>query len=183
MGNPLARESRPSGQPGEPGAELREPDQEHRSLLDGLSFRADLPLQLQLHPFLQSLEATTTTWTEPLKTDTGVQEAFTSIPFMPWRNDPKGCASKKNSPDVRPTDDGGAPRRRLVDVDGVRALSLNEATDVKGFVDAAKTIRKHPLLEINLRFQDLMNDAAILRVSICSALWWGQWMTRRASSI
>jgi hypothetical protein len=151
--------------PSEQGAELREPDQELvGSLLDGLVFQADLPLQVQLHPFLRSLEG------NYAKVDTalhklvksGVQECFESIPFFPWRNDPKGSATKKNSNAVRPTDDGGAPRRDLVDVDGVRAISLNAATDLKGYVDQERKHLKHPFIEIKPKLIDVMNDASVL---------------------
>ncbi|KAJ1627351.1 hypothetical protein T492DRAFT_842426 [Pavlovales sp. CCMP2436] len=58
------------------------------------------------------------------------------LPFLPIQLLPQGSTPRKFEPDrFRRTTDGGAPRRELLDGDGITVVSLNEAIGIHDSLD------------------------------------------------
>lgn len=112
------------------------PDQELVGfLLDGVQFRADLPLQIVLCPHLTSLAAGYASVQREV-VRLSVVEKYTSLhnylPTMPIRTEPQGSEPRRLEPDrPRRTSDGGAPRRAAFDGMGIQAVSLNAAIGLR----------------------------------------------------
>ena len=111
------------------------PDQELVGfLLDGVQFKADLPLQIVLGPHLQSLsQAYGNVEKEILRLwGEGLYERHNVLPYLPIRAVPQGSVPRKLEPGRdRRTSDGGLPRQRVVDDMGIPAVSLNQAIGLK----------------------------------------------------
>ena len=113
------------------------PDQELVGfLIDGVQFRANLPLQIVLGPHLSSL---TNAWgsvdSEIVRLESlGYYDIFSALPFLPIRSVPQGSTPRKYEPDRhRRTSDGGCPRKAAQDKAGVHAVSLNVAIGLHSF--------------------------------------------------
>ena len=123
--------------------ELKEwPDQELVGmLLDGVQFKADLPLQIVLGPHLTSLSKAYGNVQKEilrLKGD-GYYRLHHTLPFLPFRAMPQGSTPRKlEEGRDRRTTDGGAPRRRVCDRAGIPAVSLNVAIALKSWIPDAE---------------------------------------------
>ena len=107
------------------------PDQELKGfLLDGVQFRADLPLQILLGPHLSFLtNAYGNVENEILRLESlGYYDISSALPFLPIRSVPQGSTPRKYEEGRdRRTSDGGCPRKTAQDKAGVEAVSLNTA--------------------------------------------------------
>jgi hypothetical protein len=107
------------------------PDQELLGfLIDGVDFRADLPLQIVLGPQLVSLsKAYPNAQKEIVRLHGfGYHYLHNYLPFIPIRDVPQGSTPRKNEVGRdRRTSDGGFPRKTVCDNAGICAVSLNEA--------------------------------------------------------
>jgi len=113
------------------------PDQELVGfLVNGVQFRADLPLQILLGPHLSSLSAA---WdsveSEILRLeDLGYYDIFSALPFLPMRSVPQGSTPRKYEPTrSRRISDGGFPRYLVHDKAGNAAVSLNAAIGLHSY--------------------------------------------------
>ena len=108
------------------------PDQELVSfLLEGVRYKADLAYQIVLLPHLVSLrDGYGSLQAEVEKyASAGWYGLFSHPPFLPFRAVPKGSTPRKLEPErPRPTTEAGAPRKALVDTEGVPVVSINEAS-------------------------------------------------------
>jgi hypothetical protein len=107
------------------------PDQELMGfLIDGVDFRADLPLQIVLGPRLVSLsKAYPNAKKEIVRLHGfGYHDLHNCLPFLPIRDVPQGSTPRKHEVGRdRCTSDGGFPRKTVCDNAGICAVSLNEA--------------------------------------------------------
>ena len=105
------------------------PDQELVGfLLDGVQFRADLPLQFLFMPHLGSISmAWDSVQSEIWRlTNFDYNDLHHVLPFAPCRFVPQGSTPRKLEPTrFRRTSDGGAPRQDVYDSHGIKAVSLN----------------------------------------------------------
>ena len=140
------------------------PDQELLSFIEeGVSFKADLDLQIVLQPHLLSLAKGFKSVQSELErlSGKGWYNLFPSLPFVPLRLCPQGSTPRKYEDRWRRTTDGGAPRRDLLDSEGRDVTSLNNA--------ANEDPRPDPLAppkwpkEAKPSMADAMHDTAILR--------------------
>jgi len=143
------------------------PDQELVGfLVDGVQFKADLPLQFVFGPHLTSLPAGFASVEKEIKRLTaalyyGFHRLF---PFVPARFMPQGSTVRKLEPDRwRRTTDGGCPRRDCVDGAGVWAVALNVAIGLKDGCGPEAGDKKWPAQEVKPRIVDAMWDDTILR--------------------
>jgi hypothetical protein len=122
------------------------PDQELLSfLLEGVRYKADVDFQIVLLPHLISLAS----GYHSLKSEVdkyankGWYGIFSHSPFLPFRAVPKGSTPRKLEPDrPRPITEAGAPRKKLLDSDGIEVISINETTGGKPPVQAAQARAK-----------------------------------------
>ena len=107
------------------------PDQEIISfLLLGVSYKADLPVQIVLQPHLMSFLPVQEKYLA--EADRFVQRGWTvccvQIPLVPYFCASCGSVARPLEPDrPRCTNDAGAPRHEVWDDDAVRVIPLNEA--------------------------------------------------------
>lgn len=161
------------------------PDQELLSFIkEGVAFKADLELQLVLQPHLLSLGNGFASVQSELArlSEKGWYRLFSKIPFAPYRLMPQGATPRKYEDRWRRTTDGGAPRRTLIDSDGVEVIPLNVAASnddpplphlQPGVQTQDSPIRRQPTVaastlpkwpkEAKPGMGDVMHDAAILR--------------------
>ena len=162
------------------------PDQELKGfLLDGVDFRADLPLQIVLGPHLVSLaKAWTNAHFEILRlAELGYHDLHQLFPYLPLRDVPQGSAPRKHEVGRdRRTSDGGFPRKSACDRTGTCAVSLNDAIGLHSFTaseaasdsthedddapddvfDEARTSPKWNAPEVKPRIEDKAWDDSIL---------------------
>ena len=103
------------------------------NLVLGARLDADVELQSVLIPHLQSLpHGYMSVWKELRKMkEKGWYAFFADFPYWPIYLNGNGAAPKKLSPDVwRRTTEGGGPRKEVRDAEGLRAISINDASRV-----------------------------------------------------
>ena len=107
------------------------PDQEMVGfLVDGVQFRADLPLQIVMGPHLSSLSnAWDNVESEILRLENlGYYDIFAALPFLPMRSVPQGSTPRQYEKGRdRRISEGGCPRVVTLDKAGKPAVSLNVA--------------------------------------------------------
>ena len=107
------------------------PDQELLSfIILGVRYKADLPVQIVLQPHLQSFLPVQEKYLQ--ESDRFVERGWTvwdlQIPLVPYFCAACGSVCRPLEPDrPRCTNDAGAPRKALLDEDGVRVIPLNDA--------------------------------------------------------
>lgn len=115
------------------------PDQELVGfLINGVQFKANLPLQFVFMPHLSSISlAWSSVQSEILRlTQLGYNDLHHVIPFAPCRFVPQGFTPRKLEPTrFRRTSDGGAPRVAVLDAAGVPAVALNAGINLHAFLD------------------------------------------------
>ena len=143
------------------------PDQELLGfLLDGVDFRADLPLQIVLGPQLVSLsKAYPNAQKEIIRLHgLGYHDLHNCLPFLPIRDVPQGSTPRKHEVGRdRRTSDGGFPRKPACDNAGICAVSLNNAIglhSVHSTPDGDQPKWKAP--EVKPRIEDKAWDDSIL---------------------
>ena len=110
------------------------PDQNMLShLLEGVRFEADVELQTVLVPHLISLpKGFASVRNELYRLQTlGWYRFFDSLPFWPIYLNGQGATSRKLEERYRRTTECGGPRKPTFDSSGLRALSINEAAQVR----------------------------------------------------
>ena len=114
------------------------PDQELVGmLLDGVQFKAEIPLQFVFGPHLTSLSnAYGNVQQELLRlTGLGYYSLHRILPYAPLRLVPQGSTPRKLEPGRdRRTSDGGFPRRPVQDKAGIRAVALNIAIGLRDWL-------------------------------------------------
>ena len=157
------------------------PDQELVSqVVNGVQFRAHMPLQIVMLPHLVSLPLGFASVDKEVTDflERGWYQRTLGLPFLPLRAMGQGAAARKSDPSrFRRTTDGGGPRKPACDRVGIPAVSFNDAIGLHDTVtpsdaefDASHgTPRspKWPAPEIKPRIEDLMHDIAILRHTHC----------------
>ena len=106
------------------------------NLLEGVRLDADLELHTVLVPHLTSLSKGFASVEKELHRlrDLGWYGLFATFPFWPMYLNGQGATARKLEPDrFRRTTEGGGPRRDVFDGDGLRALSINEASHLPHF--------------------------------------------------
>lgn len=111
------------------------PDQEMVGfILDGVQFKAELPLQIVLGPHLVSLSKAWKNVENEIirKTDLKYFGLHRTLPFLPMRDVPQGSTPRKYEANRdRGISDGGFPRKHATDKAGIEAISLNAAIGLK----------------------------------------------------
>jgi hypothetical protein len=115
------------------GSELADyPDQRLLGfLLEGTRMEADVEHQSVWVPHLESLPRGYQSVSKELTEleGRGWYRSFTHLPFWPLYLNAQGSVARKLEPDrCRRTTDGGGPRQPTYDEEGLRALSVNEAS-------------------------------------------------------
>ncbi len=153
------------------------PDQELVSqVVNGVQFRAHMPLQIVMLPHLVSLPLGFTSVDKEVTdfVERGWYQRTLGLPFLPLRAMGQGAAARKSDPlRFRRTTDGGGPRKPAFDRLGIPAVSFNDAIGLhdeippldEAFQAPHGTPRfpKWPASEVKPRIEDLMHDIAILR--------------------
>ena len=107
------------------------PDQELLSfLILGVRYKADIPIQIVLQPHLQSFLPVQDKYLQ--ESDRFLERGWSicseSIPVVPYFCAACGSVCRPLEPDrPRCTNDAGAPRKSVIDEDGVRVVPINEA--------------------------------------------------------
>ena len=143
------------------------PDQELLGfLIDGVDFRADLPLQIVLGPQLVSLsKAYPNAQKEIIRLHgLGYQDLHNCLPFLPIRDVPQGSTPRKHEIGRdRRTSDGGYPRKAACDKTGLCAVSLNDAIGLHSAIHTpAGDQPKWKAPEVKPRIEDKAWDDSIL---------------------
>ena len=152
------------------------PDQEMVGMiLNGIQYKADIPLQVVLCPHLQDIALDPRAIQKELNRLSSVEnglmymEVFSIVPFIPFRFVPQGGVPRKlEAGRPRRKGDGGAPRIVIRDEDGVPAPSLNDAIGLKSHVTdnqreaSTEPSHKWPAKEVKPRIEDKMHDDSIL---------------------
>ena len=105
------------------------PDQELISqLMLGVRYKDDLDMQIVLLPHLISFADDCKATQSEVETlvDEGWYSLHASMPYVPFRNIPRGSTPKANG-DARPTSEAGTPRRMKRDRLGRRVVPQNES--------------------------------------------------------
>ena len=103
------------------------------NLLEGVRLDADVELQMVLVPHLMSLPNGLGSVEKELRRQhgNGWYDFFADLPFFPMYMNAQGATARKLEPDRwRRTTEGGGPRKPTFDADGLRALSINEASHI-----------------------------------------------------
>ena len=113
------------------------PDQELVSMLiEGASYKADLEEQVVLLPHQISFQNGMTLIQVEMEklTKMGFYSVFTQMPFLPIRLTPRGSVPRASDPArPRPTSNGSAPHKEVLDTDGKVVVPINvAATGEKG---------------------------------------------------
>ena len=106
------------------------------NLLEGVRLDADVELQTVLVPHLVSLAKGFASVEKEIRRLRNLNwyDFFDDFPFWPMYLNGQGATSRKLEPDrFRRTTEGGGPRTEVFDSDGVRALSINEASRIYHF--------------------------------------------------
>jgi len=143
------------------------PDQELLGfLIDGVDFRADLPLQIVLGPQLVFLsKAYPNAQKEIIRLHgLGYHDLHNCLPFLPIRDVPQGSTPRKHEVGRdRRTSDGGFPRKTACDYAGICAVSLNEAIGLHSVHPAPDGDQpKWKVPEVKPRIEDKAWDDSIL---------------------
>ena len=103
------------------------------NLLEGVRLDADVELHTVLVPHLTSLPKGFASVEKELRRlhNLGWYDFFSIFPFWPMYLNGQGATARKLEPDrFRRTTEGGGPRHEIYDEQGIRALSINEASRV-----------------------------------------------------
>jgi hypothetical protein len=105
-------------------------------LIEGASYKADLDEQVVFLPHQISFQNGMTLIQVEMEklTKMGFYSVFTQMPFLPIRLTPRGSVPRASDPArPRPTSNGSAPHKEVLDTDGKVVVPINlAATGEKG---------------------------------------------------